>query len=414
MCGNWNEHKDVLAHIAEATDWTTLTVAQAAPLMERAGVLENVFFTCAHARDDKASARLFQWIMQAITDAEIVPLLEATNRRGIFNVPRNLGDGLGKARDHAASVRAEQATALYHLLPTFEVRPVSWLVTENEYAHGKEKFPTLLETCRAMLTEVSSRCFTTADKAESDTLFAFLLALAPDFSKEREVRLETIRKATDDSVEPERLERHFVQAVEARMEGQEPEIVDRQEIANILAIAWVRNTVGRSWDISGVPHPRRQGIQKIAACMRTMRPLEYASDTTLAFLESNAEKIGAVEGKMQNLIGVIRPLVEYRYGYRRGTAIDVTHEFRGDVNHAMVTITYACEGTPHESEKNMMHDGFALAKKKTDEWVSAERTSGTGERLSVHLKLIAYNKWASKEEKGNGRDILLVREAVLK
>jgi hypothetical protein len=396
------EYESVLVAIAQAKNWPLFGLLKGLKFEDRILHIENAFLEAAMQRDDAAGLQFFKWLMSSIKDRELSPFLKPVEKRfEQFELPYDAKSET--AEENSARPRAAKAQELYVKLPPYETHEVSWLITENEYDHGEEKFPTLLQTHDAMLREISERCFRTHDDAESDTIFSFLLTVKLNNDRERKIYSDALHDATGKSVSLERLERHFEKAMSEALRrrkssnGMVPD-VDREEgVAKTLGKAWVRNLIGESWSINEEHrYQRREGLEHLLSCIKVLEPLMKASNGSIEFLRRFSQMtVAPIDTLTDGLIGIMRE--------ERGNSIppqkvrgDITIGYLENMNHLAVTIDISKCDIFGDAKKQEL---FVLAKMRTQEWEEYRR-------FKIHLEVIARNQHAPQEEKDSGKDII--------
>ncbi|MBI2625761.1 hypothetical protein HYW68_01785 [Candidatus Parcubacteria bacterium] len=195
-------YRTVAEVAADSGCWATFVLISHQPIPEQVARLEQVFLAAARKNDDKEAKKYVGFICRALDDGQFVPLLkEERGRRALSDDWR----AVEQAGARAQQARAQKMMELYPQLPSHGTGDARELLAEDESRPIKINVPVLLETRRAMLTEVAAWWRLTKDEEEAARLFQFLQSRELRFEPEKKMFREVIYKATDASFPPQRL-----------------------------------------------------------------------------------------------------------------------------------------------------------------------------------------------------------------
>lgn len=407
---NGKRYESALAAIARAKNWPLFGSLKGLKFMDRIPNIESAFLEAAMQRDDESALQFFKWLMWSIQDWEfeykhLLKPVEGGFEQ--FELPYNAD--VTAAEEVAKGLCTKRACELYPKLPAYETHKTWWLVTENEYERGEDKFPTLLQTRDAMLRDISTRCFETHSDAESDSLFSFFLTVGLNNEKEKKIYFDILYDATSKSVSLERLECHFEKAMReiARerksSNGFVADVWREEEIARILGKAWVRNLVGigRRWDLTkeGGKYEHRDGLEYLLSCMKVFAPLKRASDGAIDFLERFSRTIVApMDVQTDGLIRVMREERGKLFPPQKVRG-EISVNYRESMSELTVTVDISEYNIHPDAKKQEL---FFLAKTRAQEW---ENQKGKP-RFHIHLEVMDRNTHASQRDIESCKDIL--------
>lgn len=356
--GEW--YKAVLDVIGKSENWAAYRTVVILSPAERTEEIEQMFLAAARHHADKTAFQYCEWLLRAIDDVELLPLL--TEERGEQVLP--YGRVAEEAKRRARATRASRAMKLYVKLPS---------------AKGeKDKVPTLIETKRALLNEITTWWQETKDEDEADRIFEFLRGLPVWREEETKLgRFDLIRKATSTAFPVARLERHLLRLVVGCRTSHLEEKGD--EIAQILAIGRARNTnVGKTaWDI------------------RVTQPLKECSEAAWPLLESYAAVVAAFDAEVRELLDIMykkdpfgggRSLWLNLGGQGYSGALQITYPALGEL---LVDITLKLAWNSHPDEA-WVDDRFDEVKEQIRKWREKHP------KISMRLRFAVFREYDKK------------------
>lgn len=326
--------------------------------------LEDILRICIEEHDDEQIAQYFLWIMKALADNEFVPLLEQT--KDMIFLPST--EEVYAAMVRARTARTAKAMELYPLLPEVKTEKVHQKYDDDPYTVGK---PTLLETKKTILTEITRWWRETKDEEEADRLFDFLISVEGKMNKgiltreeDKKIIHEAIRAATDHGFSPNRLVRCFLKIVPP---GTPEHKTHSREIARMLAVAWARNSE----------------LDRLSLHFCNTNPLCDCSPAAFNFIGSIASDVVALDRAARKLKLAIHPEGSY------------LREIPGDIDIGYPTISSLRLAITIKSddcfEENTGHDYFLKAEKHVKQWKKDHSL------ISVHLSLKVNSKHDKKQ-----------------
>lgn len=364
------KYRTVAEVAADSGCWDTFVSVAHKPVEEQVAWLEEVFFAAARRHDDKAAARYVAFICHALDDAQLKPLFTDDQHGRISG-----GPVVSEAQQRAQQARVEKMMELYLKLPTHKEGKAREIIAEDESRLVDVDGPTLIETRRAMLTEVAARWKLTKDEEEAARLFRFLQSRELHFEPEKKMFREVLYKATDASFPSTRL----VQALLALGPYDDLGSGDRRELGRILAIAWARNS----------------DLHNVARQLRTVQPLVVCSDAACALVEEFARASAALDEKAHRLKEAMR-VGRLEVGRRIYGEITISYPRPGVVECAIAQRLDWSE----RFDENQGHETFELAKQFVRQWQDTNRHA-------VNLRLSVAGRYGHDKEPRFKRELYL-------
>lgn len=220
-----NEYDTLLEVVKKSGNWVVYaSIIQEQDKDGGKNIVVNVLGPALDAaikhHDDKAARELIAWIFQAIDDAVLAPFFEEKHGMTFLVSPSE------EARKRAQEAKAAKAIALWGRMPAYkevkEYNGIRW--------PSPQKVVTMLDTKKAILTEIARWWRETDNGTEANQMFDFLISLKPNTAAEIKIIHDVIREATDKGFSVKRLAWCI-----------ETSTIEHLEVVRILAIAWARN-----------------------------------------------------------------------------------------------------------------------------------------------------------------------------
>lgn len=334
-------YESVVESVGKGKDWALYSAIAGISPQNGVEKIREVFLTACGKRDDEAAVRYYNWLLTAVNDVHLLILVE---EEGDHKALPYGNKEVNAARSVARAERARLTIALYNELPTSGKGAAREFLTENETRLVDIEIPTLLKTREAMLNEVAGwwRDIDDEEKEEADILFSFLSSIRLRFEEEKEILLNSIRKATGLGFPVPRLTQHLLLSLKSR-----DDLLAREEddITRILAIARARNTAKSS--------------DRLQQELSVLQHLEGCTAGVSQFLEGAAQEISSFDTEVRELVAKMKD--SSVYPYIRGK-IQVSYS---DINTVSIWLEY--KGNKSQSEE-WWHGQFELARKYVLAW----------------------------------------------
>lgn len=225
----------LIKELSESKQWAMLQLLEGKDHDAQLEEMRRLFLVAVGQRDDEQARSYFRWLMRAVDDTHLADFLETKGKWTVFK----RDDGLTEANENRCRCRAAEAMRLWSRVPEKGVGKRRVQVTENESYLEDCDAPTLLETKKAVLEEVTRRWRETKDEDEADSMFDLIVGVGSRFEVEHKMLETVVREATGHGFPSIRLMRCYLR-IAGKMERYGCGLQNR--IAQMLAIGWARNS----------------------------------------------------------------------------------------------------------------------------------------------------------------------------
>jgi hypothetical protein len=392
-----------------AKDWATFRAIKDKTPPERTAYLTATFDEALRGNDDDAALRFLELVLRVETDVILLPILKVNSRAGEYALTIESGNARNTA---IALARSKRASVAMELCPHIDI---------------VETAPGVPQTRNALLKEILEWCFETSDEEESKKLFHFFLKLPGLLVMEhKKLALNALQEATGSGVAPNRIRERIFDA--ATHSDNKQARFNANEIGQILAVAWTRNTV-RNWQIGYRQYEtQREGFPWFAAGLRVLSPLAFVSDEMLELMTGIANAGAEIDHEIRGLLASLReapvrehslqdvprwiaPTVSMKYGKNDMHTLEITllHRAHTPSRESSSLFILSClRGGRTERlqvDAGWLHDQFAIEKTRIFEWLHRQ-----GCKFTVSLNLYLYDEYAIEGNKGTDAEILFSRK----